>query len=230
VDVEGGAQSLSTELTTRATLDFEVEILSFTTNAIDLKLKQKADVPGRLALSPRGLIFIEYEKTDGSGKETHKIMVLKVDDTSLEYNWAIESPDGSSRSGTYMVDEFAKGHDYGVNWEINGEDIPSGTAPWISKEAFRELRDNGFTAITVDKHIRKDSIVIAELKGVTSFSAKVNGKEAQLQVIEVHTDRGDKLLILDELQNPLVLSADINGLYKSRVTAIYIPGYSPSHD
>ena len=55
-----------------------------------------------------------------------------------------------------------------------------------------------------------------------------------MKAIEVLTDKGDKLLILDELQNPLVLSAEVAGRYQAKVTAIYIPGYvepsaSPSH-
>ena len=168
------------------------------------------------------LIIIHGQKTE---KEKHKVMVLRVDETRLEYNWAIESPDGSSRSGMYIIDQFYKSHDYGVYWEAQEEATPKGTAPWVSREAFRELRDNGFTTITVDKHIRKDAIIIAELKGVTTFSAKMNGKEISLKAIEVLTDKGDRLLILDDLQNPLVLSAEVAGRYKSKVTAIYIPGY-----
>ena len=225
VDVEGGAQSLSTELTTGEFLDFEVEVLNFTTNVLDLRLKPKADVPTGLVLSPRTLIFIERTEPDGTEPEKHKVMVLKVDETRLEYNWAIESPDGSSRSGTYVIDEFDKSHDYGVDWETENETTPKGTAPWVSREALRELRDNGFTTIIVDKHIRKDAIVIAELKGVTVFTVKVNGKETKLKAIAVSTDKGDKLLILDELQNPLVLSAEVVGRHSSKVTAIYIPGY-----
>jgi hypothetical protein len=46
-----------------------------------------------------------------------------------------------------------------------------------------------------------------------------------LKAIEILTDKRDRLLILDEAQNPLVLSAEVAGMYKSKVIAIYIPGY-----
>ena len=225
VDVKGETQSLSTELTTTEFPDFEIEVLHFTTNALDLKLKPKAVASSGLTLSPKTLIFIERTKPDGTEKEKCKVMVAKVDETHLEYNWAIESPDGSSRSGAYVIDALDKSHDYGVDWEVKGEITSKGTAPWVSREVFRELRDNGFTTITVDKYVRKDAIVIAELKGVTVFSMKINGEETDFKAIEVSTDKGDKLLILDEAQNPLVLSAEVAGRYKSKVTAIYIPGY-----
>ena len=226
VDAAGGAQSLSTELTTGEFPDFEVEVLNFTTSALDLRLKAKADAPGGLMLSPRTLIFIEQTRADGTGKEKRKVMVLKVDETHLEYNWAIESSDGSSRSGMYVIDKFDKSHDYGVVWEATEETAPKGTAPWLSREAFRELRDNGFTTITVDKHVRRDAMLIAELKGVTAYPVKINGKDSKLKAIEVLTDKRDKLLVLDELKNPLVLSAEVAERYKSKVTAIYIPGYA----
>ncbi len=222
VDMEGGAQALSTELTTGEFPEFEIEVLNFTANTLDLKLKPKAAAPSGLALSPKTLIFIDRADLDGSREEICKVMVLKVDETSLEYDWAVESPDGSSRSGSYLIDAFDKSHDYGIDWTIEGA---KGTAPWVSREVFRELRDNGFTTITVDKYIRKDAIVIAELKGITAFSVKVNGKETLLKAIEVLTDKSDKLLILDELQNPLVLSAEVAERYRSNVTAIYVPGY-----
>jgi len=222
VDMAGGAQALSTELTTGEFPEFEIEVLNFSANTLDLKLKPKAAAPSGLALSPKTLIFMDRADPDGSTKEICKVMVLKVDETSLEYDWAIESSDGSSNSGTYMIDAFDKSHDYGIDWTM---EAAKGTAPWVSREVFRELRDNGFTTITVDKYIRKDAIVIAELKGITAFTVKVNGKETHLKAIEVLTDKSDKLLILDELQNPLVLSAEVAERYRSKVTAIYVPGY-----
>jgi len=232
VDIKGGAQSLSTELTKEELPDFEIEVLNFTANTLDLKLKPKATTPSGLALNPKTLVFIEQTESDGTQKK-YKVMVLKFDEIHLEYNWAIEFSDGNSRSGIYVVDAFDKSHDYGVDWEakvehpdeVGAEVKPKGTAPWVSKEVFQELRDNGFTTIAVDKYVRKDAIVIAELKGVTVFTVDVNGKKANLKAIEVLTDKEDKLLIMDELQNPLVLSAEVAGRYKSKVTAIYIPGY-----
>lgn len=225
VDMAGGAQALSTELTTGEFPEFEIEVLNFTANTLDLKLKPKAAAPSGLALSPKTLIFMDRADPNGSRKEICKVMVLKVDETSLEYDWAIESLDGNSSSGTYVIDAFGKSHDYGVDWTIEAAEAAKGTAPWVSREVFRELRDNGFTTITVDKYIRKDAIVIAELKGITAFTVKVNGKETHLKAIEVLTDKSDKLLILDELQNPLVLSAEVAERYTSKVTAIYVPGY-----
>ena len=225
IDIKGKAQLLSTELTTTEFPDFKIEVLHITANTLDLKLKPKAITPSGLALYPKTLIFIEQTKPDGSEKEKCKVMVVKVDETRLEYNWAIESPDGRSLSGTYVIDSLDKSHDYGVDWEAKGEVTQKGTEPWVSREVFRELRDNGFTTIAVDKHIRKDAIVVAELKGVTVFTVKINGEKTDLKVIEVSTDKGDKLLILDEAENPLVLSAEVTDRYKSKVTTIYIPGY-----
>jgi hypothetical protein len=121
VDVEGETQSLSTELTTKEFPDFDIEVLHFTSNTLDLNLKPKAATSSGLALLPKTLIFIERTKPDGTEKEKYKVMVVAVDENRLEYNWAIESPDGSSRSGEYVIDALDKSHDYGVDWETKGK-------------------------------------------------------------------------------------------------------------
>jgi hypothetical protein len=224
VDIDGTSQEFSTELTSQDFLDFDVEVLNFTANVLDLRLKPKETTPSGLALCPKALIFMDYVKPDGNLKK-YKFMVLKADETSMEYNWALEFSDGSSKSGVYKSDAFNKSHTYDIDWEPPTETESLGTAPWVSREVFSELRDNGFTTVIIDKITRKDSIVIAELKGMTTFPVVVNGKKQNLKAVQVYTDKGDKLLILDEIQNPLVLSAEIPGIYNSKVTTIYVPGY-----
>lgn len=225
VDAEGGAQALSTELTAQDFPDFDIEVLNFTANTLDLRLKPKETVPTGLTLNPKTLILIEQTEPDKPLRKC-KVMVLKVDEKALDYNWAVEYADGSSMSGLCTIDGFDKSHEYGIAWSPTSETITKSTFPWISYEVFQELRDNGFSTIVVDKDVRKDAIVMSELKGIASFAVDVNGKKMNLKAMEVSTDKGDKLLILDELQNPLVLSAEVAGRYKSKITAIYIPGYN----
>jgi len=143
---------------------------------------------------------------------------------ALSYK-AIEFPDGNSQAGTYKIQSYDKSRDYSVNWEMLSNEASDGTAPWLSKDVFRELKKNGFTAVNINKQLRKDAIVMAELKGMTKFPVILNGKEVKLDAIQLNTDKGDKLIILDEMQNPLVLSAEVTGLYTAKVTNIYIPGY-----
>lgn len=224
VDIEGGSQALSTELTSQEIPDFNVEVLNFSANSLDLRFKPKDASRTALALCPNFIIFMDYTNPDGTMKKC-KVMLSKFDETSLEYNWAIELPDGNTQSGTFKIASLDKSHNYGVDWKTGADEASDGTAPWVSKDVFRELKKNGFTTITMNKQIRKDAIVMAEIKGMTKFPVILNGKEEELEAIQVNTDKGDKLLILDEMGNPLVLSAEVAGVYSSKVTNIYIPGY-----
>jgi hypothetical protein len=223
--VSGGSQSFSTRLATIEFPDFEIEVMNFTMNTLDLRLKPKASTPADLALRLKSVIVMEQTKPDGTEKTKVKIMVIKNDEFNLEYDWVVDTPGSISYSGTYVIDSFDKSHEYEAGWETKSKESPKGTYPWVSREVLRELRDSGFTNIIVDRTIRKDTIVMAELKDATIFPVEINGKKTDVKAMLVTTDKGDKLLMLDELQNPLVLSADIAGRYKTKVTTIYIPGY-----
>ncbi|MFC1716654.1 hypothetical protein ACFL6S_23505 [Candidatus Poribacteria bacterium] len=55
---------------------------------------------------------------------------------------------------------------------------------------------------------------------------------ARVEVRTIKVDTGQIVAahVLDELQNPLVLSAEVAGRYRSKVTAIYVPGYVQSRE
>jgi hypothetical protein len=227
-DVVGGAQKLSTELATKSFPEFDVEVINFTTNTIDLNIKSKQPkqaIQSELAILPKSIVLIDQTVPSSSEIMKVKIMVSKVEEKSLEYNWEILTPGQNSFSGVYTIESFDKSHDYEAGWNMKGEDALKGTYPWVSIEVLRELNDNGFTNIIIDKSVRKDKIVMAKFKDSTVFSVDLNGKKTDLKAMEVTTDKDDKLIILDDPKNPLVLSADVKDRSKSKVTAIYIPGY-----
>ncbi|MEK7397468.1 MAG: hypothetical protein AAB116_11085 [Candidatus Poribacteria bacterium] len=224
-DVVDGAQKLSTQLATKSFPEFDVEVINFTANTIDLNLKPKQAIQSDIAIRPKAIIFIEQTLPSSTDVMKIKIMVSKAEETSLEYNWEIYTPVGSSFSGAYTIESFDKSHEYEAGWNMKGENALKGTYPWVSIEVLRELNDNGFTNIVIDKSVRKDKIVMSKFKNTIIFSVDVNGKKTDLKAMEVTTDKDDKLIILDDPKNPLVLSADVKDRSKSKVTAIYVPGY-----
>jgi len=67
---------------------------------------------------------------------------------------------------------------------------------------------------------RKDRDLKIYLDGVTEYRLLYNNSMEAFKALCVHTDKNDKLIILDDAINPLVLSADVKSLYEWHVTSI----------
>lgn len=229
VDLKGDTQQFSTEVVLKEFPDFEIEVTNVTAKTVDVRFKpkEKAIPPDKninIPLKPNTVIA--FERIDKAGaNETRRLMIINVQTTLLECRWEFYSQT-EKKIKVWNISNLLKSHEYCMNWGSLEKNTTS-TEPWVSMEVFDELKQVGMTLIVVDKYVRKDSIVMAELKQNISFPVKVNGINLSLQAIEVFTDKGDKLVILDSPQNPLVLSIDITGMYKSKVTMMYVPGYKP---
>ena len=92
-------------------------------------------------------------------------------------------------------------------WEVGENDFDNRCEIWISRRMFMELITTGKTWLAVDTLARNDSIVRWELVDRNQFLTHIKGRPVLLSVLRVKTSRDDEFAILDDPDNPLILSA-----------------------
>jgi len=236
VDLKIDPQQFSTELVMKEFPDFEIEVTNLTAQTLDIRFKSKVGSDNQSAgtaskakdLPLKPYTVITFEAVDKAGKviEKRKVMVTKVEPKLIEYRWEFSLQSGSTKQGVRTLKDIEKSREYCIDWNSQQQET-TGSEPWISKEVFNELKQVGMTPLVVDKYIRKDSIVMAEVKKTTVAKIEVNKVVLELPAIEIHTEKGDRIVVLDDLKNPLVVLIQIAGTHRFQAKTIYIPGYKP---
>ena len=78
---------------------------------------------------------------------------------------------------------------------------------WLPRHAFLELMTTHKTWLAIDTLARQDSTVRWEYQGNVWFFVTSDGVPVLLRGIQVKTTRNDEFVILDDADNPLILSA-----------------------
>jgi len=101
------------------------------------------------------------------------------------------------------------------------------TAPWIGRELYRELRDQGTGEIVV--HGRRDAEPIAiEKIGEDTAFLRIDGRPLEVPVLRCRTSQQDDLVILQDETCPLVLRLDEKGAELIRTIDDVLS--APGHD
>ena len=104
-------------------------------------------------------------------------------------------------------------------WEPMATDFDNRCELWISKKAFRELKGSGKAWISVDTLMRNDATVRWEIVGPERFRCTVQGIPMLLRSLHLKTNRGDDVIVLDDPQNPLILSIE-SAYFSWKLTSI----------
>ncbi len=148
------------------------------------------------------------------------VKVNDVNSSSLQYTWWENYPSGKVQTGDRVMTDMAGSRNYN-SWWHNGEyKYTKDTSPWMSRKVYRELKDSGKTVFNIDVSGRGDSNQKLYLREKSNYSLTYNRQKKSLKALLAYNDRGDKLTVLDDGENPLVLSADVAGSYKWYVTSI----------
>lgn len=92
-------------------------------------------------------------------------------------------------------------------WEPSATDFDDRCELWISKKSYCEMKATGKTWISVDTLVRRDTIVRWEREKEVRYLCTLDGRPVLLNALSVKTSRGDEFVVLDDEQNPLILSA-----------------------
>jgi hypothetical protein len=78
------------------------------------------------------------------------------------------------------------------------------TAPWISRNLFKDLREKGAAEIVIHRRRDMAPVAIEKVGDDTSF-VRMDGKPYEVPVMRARTSRDDDLVILADPDNPMVL-------------------------
>ena len=93
-------------------------------------------------------------------------------------------------------------------WEDNHSDFDDRCELWISRQNYFDLMTDKKTYIAVDTEVRKDSVVRLEFIDYVDFPCTVHNAFTLLPAFRVRSSRNDTFIILDNPDNPLILSAE----------------------
>lgn len=148
------------------------------------------------------------------------VKVNEVDSSSLKYTWWENYPSGKVQTGDRVMTDMASSRDYNSWWHSGEYKYTKDTSPWMSRKVYRELKGSGKTLFNIDVSGRGDSNLELYLREKTDYSLTYNNQKKSLKALLAYNDRGDKITVLDDGENPLVLSADVAGSYNWYVTSI----------
>jgi hypothetical protein len=90
-------------------------------------------------------------------------------------------------------------------WFANRERVKTeATAPWIGRRLFCELVENGCGEIVIHKRRDPQPISIEKIGEDTSF-VRVDGRALEVPVIRCRTSKDDDLVVLRDVESPLLL-------------------------
>jgi len=149
--------------------------------------------------------------------------IVRIEDvkpSKIHYKWWENYPTGKVQTGDWVMTNLNSSRNYN-SWWHNGEyKYTEDTAPWISKSVFKELKKHGKSILNIDVDGRGDRNLQIYLDKETDFSLLIDNKPENLNILLAYTDKGDKLKILNDPENPLVISANISKSYNWYVTSI----------
>ena len=92
-------------------------------------------------------------------------------------------------------------------WEPMASAFDDRCELWIPRRVYMELLANQKSWLAVDTLARRDSTVRWELQGKIKFLCEIDGHPILLNALKIKTSREDEFVILNDPDNPLILSA-----------------------
>ena len=174
-------------------------------------------------LFPRkaGVVFTWQTVRGGEiGEVTWTIKEVQPDRVAIVYQWTGENESYESVSaGLLSSHQFLTAiSGIGVAKEKGNESYPW---PWISVDVFNELKKNGYAPLNFTKD---DTDVIAIYRRPTTFAVLLNEQTIELPAMNVVTTMDDKLVVLDNPDNPIALSLELPRFdYRRYINKVYVP-------
>jgi hypothetical protein len=123
---------------------------------------------------------------------------------------------GMDQRGVVTTSGLARGRSFNAWWG-RSKISTSDTHLWLSVEACRELEARGQTRFGLDRKVRRDDQLSLRRVRSMMYHFSLDGARVQRRAWELVSEKGDRLWVLASCEHPLVLEADIKGLYLIRL-------------
>jgi hypothetical protein len=158
---------------------------------------------------------------------TARITVLTVEErgekATVRFRWrmfAASRHPGYDQSGEVTTTGLADGSALNGWWgapKITTAD----THLWLSRSACRELLATGQTHYVLDRVKRRDPPLLLQVTGTQKFPVEIDGKPREVPALTITSTRADRLVMMADCKNPLVLEIDAPKLYRARLTRVF---------
>ncbi len=126
-------------------------------------------------------------------------------------------------TGVITTTGIPKGRAFNAWWRQGENTVTSDTHAWLSREACEEIRRVGSTRFVLDRNMRRDPAMVLTREANISFGVQWNGKEVSLPAMRLRSERGDRIVVLSDCRNPLVLDISLPNLYTHTLRKIQTP-------
>lgn len=157
---------------------------------------------------------------------TSRIVVLAVEEkpefASVQFRWRMFEAarhTGHDETGTVTVTGLADGTTLNAWWGA-ADATTRDTQLWLSRGACTQLMRTGQTGYAIDLVKRRDPSLLLTLTGRRKFPVTIDGQPRDLPAITIESARGDRLVMLADCRNPLILEIDVPKLYSARLTQV----------
>ena len=140
-------------------------------------------------------------------QENFELVLSEVWDSGISFRYEIVQKVMGKAQGLQTLSSLDTCTALDPWWEPMQTDYDDRCEFWVPKFVFRELLTEGRSYLSVDTEARRDSTVRWENVGKTLFLVTLDGRPTLLEAIRVKTSREDEFLILNDVSNPLILSA-----------------------
>lgn len=140
---------------------------------------------------------------------------LRQEPSRVRFQWRIferERMKGQNEMGHITTTGIPAGRSYDP-WWTNGQDLVSHHGHmWLSQKACEELLRTGETRFAISVTHRRDREGTLRRVAEVGFDTRVDGHPVTLTALELKSEREDKLVVLADCANPLVLEANMPGI------------------
>ncbi len=141
-------------------------------------------------------------------EENFAIEILETWVSGITFRYEIEQLVIGTESGIQSLSSLDTCTAIDPWWDPGETSHDSRCEFWIPEKVYRELVVNRISYLSIDTLMRRDTVVRLELQNRTSVKLELNGRPVKVEALVIQTSRNDKLLVLDDPANPLILGME----------------------
>ena len=139
-------------------------------------------------------------------REDYSIDILETWKGGVSFRYTTKESLMGSQTGIQTLTSMDDCKTLDPWWEPGKTEYDNRCELWISQRVFNELLVEQKAYLNVDVSGRADSVVAWQFQEHTHYPCEIEGKVVLLKAIRVTTTRNDEIVILNDPDNPLILS------------------------
>ncbi|MBH24886.1 MAG: hypothetical protein CMH57_10610 [Myxococcales bacterium] len=126
-------------------------------------------------------------------------------------------------NGELTTTALLTGRMLNCTWLGGQKASPRDTFAWLSRDACEEALHRGETRFAVDATLASGRPMRFQRVRHVQHPVTLHGRAAQLNAMELRSERGDTLVVLADCNNPLIVETEILGLASWRLDKVSAP-------